>query len=626
MKRFRASSDTPYTLLTGRVRHHPLHPPEDRLASVPYRASIDGMRSIAVLGVLLFHWDRRLLPGGFVGVDVFFVISGYLITSIIRSDCEAGKFSLADFYQRRISRIFPVFLTVMLATLVVASLLYSSRDLSSAGLLAAASAMSLANLKLMAQGNYFEVSPDSQPFLHYWSLSVEEQFYLTFPPLLWIAHRRRLSRRRLLWGLSLVAIASFLACIALTLFRPTWAFYLLPTRAWELLAGAILAVIAAANVPRPNRGWLKLLGLLMIALSMAMIDETQTFPGYRAAFPVLGAVLLIGTAHHPGQITERLLSHPWLVAVGKLSYSLYLWHWPIHCFVDYSLYAQPAWTRLALKIALTLAFSIASYVVVERPARRYLNQPRKRQLAFGSLAAGVTLFSAAGLHIEREHWVNATAATVAGGGVAFTAGPAAPSVVLMGDSQGSMYGKLLRDLSQEQRFNLNVLSSAGGNPLPGSALYDDTLAFLAKRKPDVTIFAAEWAAKLNDDNKQTLVTAIQEVLRQSTHVILITQPPTLPYDASRRALRRDGVHPIFEEPDSAARRHSINAFLRSLQSDRIHVIDIDPLLVTSTGEMRFCDEHGRQLYQDRTHLSGYGADLVKEPLGEKLRVLLQERM
>jgi hypothetical protein len=325
------------------------------------------------------------------------------------------------------------------------------------------------------------------------------------------------------------------------------------------------------------------------------------------------------------QITERVLSRTWLMWIGKLSYSLYLWHWPIYCFVDYSLYAEPAWTRLGLKAALTLACSVGSYFLVEKPSRQYLNLAPRRQIAFGGLAAAVSLFLAAGLYLRNENFVNSSPTAVSRGGIEFSVGPSAPSVVLMGDSHGSTYAKMVKELAQEQGFNLNVLSSAGGNPLPGSLLYADSLTFLAKRKPDVTIFVAEWAAKLNDENKSVLLTAIDGILQHSACVVLITQPPTLPFDSSRRALRQYGVHPIREDPGLAGHRQSINEFIRSLASDRVHVIDIDPLLITSSGEMHFCDERGRQLYQDRKHLSGNGAALVKQPLSETLLVLTQAR-
>jgi peptidoglycan/LPS O-acetylase OafA/YrhL len=202
-----------------------------------YRPDIDGLRAIAVLAVFVFHLNRRWLPGGFFGVDIFFVISGYLITSIVRRDCEEGRFRFGRFYQRRIARLLPAFVAVGLATLVGAALVYSPQDLASTGATLSAAAASVANLKFLLQGNYFVLSPDSQPFLHCWSLSVEEQFYLLFPAAFLVLYRRP----RALIGL---CVLSFVCYMALGRVRPEWAFYLLPARGncwWEAFVGHALA-------------------------------------------------------------------------------------------------------------------------------------------------------------------------------------------------------------------------------------------------------------------------------------------------------------------------------------------------------------------------------------------------
>ncbi len=211
-----------------------------------YRPEIDGLRAIAVLAVMLFHLNRRWLPGGFFGVDVFFVISGYLITSVILRDCHGGRFKFGRFYQRRIARLLPAFLAVALATVGGAALIYSPQDLATTGATLSAAAASVANLKFLLQGNYFALSPDSQPFLHCWSLSVEEQFYLLFPAAFLLLYRQ--SSRYRTQILAAFFGASLLCYVALTRGRPEWAFYLLPARAWELLAGAILAMVAARPV------------------------------------------------------------------------------------------------------------------------------------------------------------------------------------------------------------------------------------------------------------------------------------------------------------------------------------------------------------------------------------------
>jgi peptidoglycan/LPS O-acetylase OafA/YrhL len=596
------------------------------LSKFQYRPAIDGMRAIAVLDVLVFHLDKSLLPGGFVGVDVFFVISGYLITSIIYDATRVDGFSLLSFYQRRIARIFPVFFCVTSAILAAAAIWYSSQDLASAGALASASALSVANFKMMFQGNYFEMLPDSQPFMHYWSLSVEEQFYMILPMIFVATQRFKLSRRLLLgllWGL---ALTSFFACLIVTYRRPIWAFYLLPTRAWELLSGSILAVISQSptSTPERGRGWLAVIGLLLMVMSPVLITESLPFPGWVAVLPVAGSILVIGRSHDSQNLTERLLSHRWMVGVGKASYSLYLWHWPVYCFIDYRLFAVATPPRVAAKIALTVALSVASYFVIERPCRTYLADRRNRKLGFIGFALCVFMFAVGGVAIRSDQYIDASPHSVAGGGLAFEAAPAAPTVVLMGDSNGSMYGKSMKALSASDSLNVNVISVSAGDPLPGSRLYEDSIAFLKAKRPDVTVFAAAWTPELAQGMDKFAV-ALNQILQYSSFVVVIGQPPILPKYATRQMFRSQGVGPVFEDAQSAEQRRRTNAALTAFESDRVKVILIDSLFEMADGEVMYCDALGRQLYHDRTHLSGVGADRVVKPLSETIHGLLERK-
>ncbi len=299
------------------------------MPGLPYRPSIDGLRAVAVLSVFVFHLNHDWLRGGFVGVDVFFVISGYLITSVLQRDFANGSTSLGAFYQRRIARLFPAFFAVALATVVGASFVFSSQELASTGANLVAAALSLTNVKLMFLEGYFETSADAQPFLHYWSLSVEEQFYLVFPGLLLLM--RDSTKRRRITVLAVLGILSLTTSLLVTWAAPNWAFYLLPARAWELAAGALLAV-ALQGAPAPRLpSWFPALGLAGILISFFVIDGDSGFPGYQVLLPVAGTICLLwpagggATVATPG--VERLLSHGLLVALGRRSYSLYLWHW-----------------------------------------------------------------------------------------------------------------------------------------------------------------------------------------------------------------------------------------------------------------------------------------------------------
>lgn len=590
------------------------------MSILEYRAYIDGLRAVAVISVLLFHFDKRLLPGGFVGVDVFFVISGYLIASIIISECENGKFSFSRFYQRRISRIFPVFFLVSLATLITAYFLYTPQDFASAGAVAIAAAMSVANIKFMLQGNYFQLSPDAQPLLHFWSLSVEEQFYLVFPLIVYLVFRIGMTRRNLFYVFTAIMVFSFAACVALTTKNPTWAFYLLPTRAWELLAGCTLATYQPDRRTENQRlgSILSNIGLLTIITSFFVIHEGMSFPGYIAAFPVLGTVLLItcspiNRSIDRKSISERLLSHPFLILIGKMSYSLYLWHWPIYCFVDYSLYSQSSVVRTTLKVSLTIFFSFASYHWIEKPIRSYLNQTNRQVFGFTASGVGVITFVAIGFFISSNNYINANLNTIKDGGITFNSTLSKPVVVLMGDSNGAMYGRTLKEIAQEMQVRTHVISVAAGDPLPDTQLYKDSLLFLDRANPDITIFAAAWAEKVGH-NRDRFKTALSQLLQKSKHVVVISQPPGLPKQASREEIRKSGQHPIFEEIAFSTLRQDTNAFLLSHRNERVHVLDIESLFKKPDGEIRFTDSQGRQLYQDGGHLSGYGSEMVKKLL------------
>ncbi len=594
-----------------------------------YRPYIDGLRAVAVISVLLFHFHKGLLPGGFVGVDIFFVISGYLISSIIVNECQAGTFSFLRFYQRRVSRIFPVFFLVSLVTLITASFIYTSQDFASAGAVAIAATLSITNLKLLLQGNYFQLSPDAQPLLHFWSLSVEEQFYLVFPLLVYIAFKKNVSRRNLCYLLIALTVASFAACVALTTINSTWAFYLLPTRAWEILAGGILA-----TYQHPCRvGNQKLdsilsnLGLLTLLISFFVIHEGMTFPGYIAAVPVLGTILIIGCSNYDRPLdlqsrSERFLSHPLLIMVGKLSYSLYLWHWPIFCFIDYSLYSYSFVSRAILKVTLTIALSLGSYYWIEKPIRLYLNQPKKQSFSFKMLSFVTIAFVAIGLFISNNNYINASLNNVKGGGISFNSSLTKPVVVLMGDSQGSMYGLALKEIASELTIRTHVISVAAGDPLPETQLYKDSLSFVERVHPDITIIAAAWSEKIGT-NQERFKIALSALLQRSQYVIVLTQPPGLPQYASRQEIRTSGLRPIFEDTATFKLRKDTNTFLLAQRTHNVRVLDIEPLFKKSNGEIRFTDANGKQLYNDGGHLSGRGGELVKKMLIEEISRVLK---
>lgn len=335
-----------------------------------YRPDIDGLRAIAVAFVVLTHAGVPGFGGGFVGVDVFFVISGFLITAILLREAQEGSYSLARFYERRIRRIFPALVTVLVATTLAGIYILTPDQLAAYGRSMLATMLFVSNFYLGMTANYFDPIAETQPLLHTWSLAVEEQFYIVFPILL-VALVRWFPRRvkALVW---IAAALSFLACVLLTATRPTLAFYLAPTRAWELLAGALLA-IHAPRALAPGRAWiaqaLGIGGLALIVIAGLGFSPATAFPGWAAALPVLGSVALILAGSLGGGPATRLLSTAPMRGLGLISYSLYLWHWPVIVLLRFWTIDPPTPLQMVLAVGVTVILSILSWRFVEQPFR-----------------------------------------------------------------------------------------------------------------------------------------------------------------------------------------------------------------------------------------------------------------
>lgn len=355
-----------------------------------YRPDIDGLRSVAVLPVLFFHAGWTVFSGGYVGVDIFFVISGYLITRILADEIEGNRFSILAFYERRIRRIFPCLFAVIAAACVAAAVLLVPMDLRDFSKSVVATVFFASNVLFFRQSGYFDDQAAIKPMLHTWSLAVEEQFYIVFPILLWLIHRY--ARDRIVLVLAPLVVASFGFSAWGALHAPAFTFFMAPTRIWELFVGALLALrMVPAIDSRPAREALAWAGLFLIAVAVFAFSADTTFPGVNALAPVIGAALLIqfGEATSAGW----LLSRKPAVFVGLISYSLYLWHWPIIVFTEYYLVQKLAgWGTVG---AIIVSFTVAtlSWRYVERPFRIKGLVPRRRifQGAAGAIAAMVVV-------------------------------------------------------------------------------------------------------------------------------------------------------------------------------------------------------------------------------------------
>src|SRR6185503_12942841 len=376
-----------------------------------YRPDVDGLRAVAVLAVLAFHGFPRVAPGGFVGVDVFFVISGFLISGIILDALKRGTFSFADFYARRIRRIFPALALVLVATVVLGWWTLIPADYRQLGAHVAAGAGFVSNVLLWRDAGYFDAAAESKPLLHLWSLGVEEQYYLVWPLLLFVLRRHI---HRVLPMVAAFAVASFALNVFLVQRNPTATFYLPQTRFWELMLGGMLAyvrvfgptdggrrarpllrAVRAALARAPIRNALATAGALLVATALLVLDESSAFPGSWALLPTVGTTLLIA-AGPDAWLNRRVLAHRGFVYIGLISYPLYLWHWPLLTYVRLYIGAEPPVLVRCAALAASVLLAWLTYELLEKRIRR-ARSPRARRRTVAALATSLSALAIYGL-------------------------------------------------------------------------------------------------------------------------------------------------------------------------------------------------------------------------------------
>jgi peptidoglycan/LPS O-acetylase OafA/YrhL len=359
-----------------------------------YRADIDGLRAVAILPVILFHAGFDVFSGGYTGVDVFFVISGYLITAIIAREIAEGRFSIINFYERRIRRIFPALFAMMALSYLAAALLFMPREFEDFGKSVMAATFFGSNIHFFNEAGYFDGPAEMKPLLHTWSLAVEEQFYILFPPLLMLlaAYCKGLIRSIVVT----LAVLSLLISIWAVSNTPTAAFYLPHARAWELLLGSLLALGVFPEVNnRLLREGLGLFGIALIGWGVLTFSAETPFPGPSALFPCLGAALLIHTGNKQSStLAARLLALKPFVFIGLISYSLYLWHWPMLVIAEYFKIDELTSLEASSILVASIVVSTLSWKFVEQPFRvkdGVFPRPRLFRMAGAAMAGALAL-------------------------------------------------------------------------------------------------------------------------------------------------------------------------------------------------------------------------------------------
>ena len=538
-----------------------------------YRPDIDGLRALAVLPVLLFH-AKLGCPGGFVGVDIFFVISGFLISSLILKELGDGTFSLINFWERRIRRILPALTVVVLVTLGAGWFLYLPEDFEAVGKSAIAQALLLSNVFFWRQSGYFRPGSDTKPLLHTWSLAVEEQFYLLFPLfMMFLARRSRLS---LSTTILCLAIGSF----ALSVFRiyahPDSTFYLLPTRAWELLIGAWLAAthgkLSTSRLTGEVIGWL---GVGLVCFSFFFYDRDTRFPGLAAMPPCLGAALIILSSESKLSFVGRILAFSPAVFIGLISYSLYLWHWPLLVFSKYmAKEAQGVGLRIAL-LLVSIGLAILTWRYIETPIRKRWILGRRPQI-FGFAGVSMATLLVLGFLVCLSHGVpsrfpvqalsytynsrtnraflnnlsleQAKAGQFVELGSQKTNQPIA--VLIWGDSHAMAVTPVLDDLCR--RFSLRGIQATHSSTAPimgyvshdpaslkeeSPVFADAVFKFIVQKHVSNVIIAAYWTAyPATDSLKTNLLSTVRAIIKSGARVYVLKDVPIQEFDPCRQAV------------------------------------------------------------------------------------------
>jgi len=639
------------------------------MRSFNYRPDVDGLRALAGLGVILCHAEFGV-PGGFVGVDVFFVISGYLIASLIIKDLRQGTFSLANFWERRIRRIVPALLTVTLVTTLASWFLLVPEALAAFGKSVVALGCLVSNVHFWREVGYFAAAADEKPLLHTWSLAVEEQFYLFVPVFLLLMSRVC----RLHWAVTLVAIAavvSFGVSVYGVAHHPSATFYLLPTRAWELFAGVLLAFRLADRSGRPGR-WrepVAALGLALILAACFLYDDKTPFPGLAAVPPVLGTALLIVSGHAKDGLpyTNRFLACGPLVFIGLISYSLYLWHWPLFAIARHqSIYPLGVVDKLLL-IAASFVLAVISWRFVETPirSRRFL-ATRAKLFATVPLAYSALLLAGIALHQgEGFPWrLPMQAQLYAGTGrldprfiielgssdvperLPRLGNPDTPAEVLIwGDSHAMAIVPAIESLCQEEGLTARVATHSSTAPVieyffrNRYGLNSEAMSFTAaiaayvrSSKVRIVVLAANWNMYCWDPSFLPALLKTLDTLRDAgATVCFMNTVPIFAFDVPKALvlytwrgwdLSRLGLPEVNYRAGSSFQ----NTLLCSLRERQVVILDPVPILqerTNSTDILPF--DAGGSFYRDCGHLSTYGALAMKPLFAPVFRSVQRQR-
>lgn len=631
------------------VRAHPQIDREVRVHELDYRPDVDGLRALAVTAVVAFHAFPAFFPGGFVGVDVFFVISGFLISSIIFRQLRRSTFTLADFYRRRVRRIFPALAVVLLTCLVFGWIGLLPEEFELLGKHVAAASVFVSNFVSWQEVGYFDRSAALKPLLHLWSLGIEEQFYLAWPLLLLLLRNRQ---RAVGITISLLTAASFALNVFLVHRNPNADYYLPLARFWELGFGCLLAFYrqpaATGAVSRSStalQSVLPIVGFVLIVVALFAFDSRTPFPGWAALAPTLGAACLLGT---PGNswLQRRVMGHPVTVFIGLISYPLYLWHWPLLSFATILQSETPPVVTRVVAVVLSVVLAALTYQFAELPIRRQ----RRAGVALGLVAtlavlgiAGLGVYAAAGVNSRFDSDVRAIRQGPRTDARCLDEFPGAksgvinyckintaarPEVVFMGDSRSqAIYDGSVAVLGN--RYPFMLLGRGGCPPLLNVSIDADSrekscndswnklVTYVHETRPRMVVLVGGGARYLIEsaDNEAAFKRGLRDLisaLQNSSQIVYVRELPAYgsPPACFLRRIRLpgSGCTPEISRSTVETEMRPYNRVLDELRQEFPALRVIDSIRVLCGREI--CSQRpppGTVLYADELHLSPAGA-------------------
>ena len=588
----------------GRGSHH----------QIAYRPEIDGLRAIAVVAVILYHGGIPGFAGGFLGVDLFFVISGYLITGILAGELAAGNFSIARFYERRIRRIIPALMLVMLLCIPFAWWLMLPDDLENFGQSLVGTTLFANNILLLVTTGYFGIEIHFKPLMHSWSLGIEEQYYLVVPVLMWAAWRWGKARGLRFW-IAAVTLLSFAACLALARYAPDYGFFLIVSRGWELGAGSLAVLLEPRIRPLAGRRIAAMLALAGLALATVplLAPPHSVAPGLYTAIPVAGIclILLFGTAGDPA---GRLLSSRPFVAIGLISYSAYLFHQPVFAFFRLASLEEPSRALIAALLVPIFLLAWLSWRFVEQPCRDRGRVPTRTLLMGTAAAAAVVLAAGLTFHFTSgfyRNWPELSDGTQSGqyANIAYNMAPdrfravRLPAtgdrvrVLVIGNSFGRDFINMALETGRMGNHRIAFMVTTDCAPLSAAMIEQarraDFIVLASRFQPGQVRCIAKRVARLRGETSARVIVIGRKSFGYYNNAVML-QP------REQRLTWR--VRPLPEAlRANAAARHALPPEV---------YVDMIGMLADAQGRVPVFTPQGKFISQDREHLTRPGAIYV----------------